>query len=309
MMNMPKEKVILLTGVSGFLGANIAEFFLANGYVILALVRETTNLWRCKSFIDAPNFNIIYIERSDLNSIVMKMNPSVLIHCAWDGVKLDGRDDWGIQIENINLTYKLLSLAKTVGIKQVIACGSQFEYGLCDGRVDEGVMVNPNSAYASAKVSTYFMLKQFCEQNSIEWQWLRLFSMIGKYEDEQWLTSYVIKNVINKKEINLTGCKQRLDYVDVRFVVKAIEAVVSQQGNSGLYNLGSNTSIELRDLISIITDQLYHFNPIVNIGALPYRKNQVMHIEGNAEKFYKTFSFYEKPRLIEGVREIIDYYL
>lgn len=234
--------------------------------------------------------------------------PETTIHAAWGGVKVEGRDDWGLQMENINFTYKVLDLSKRVGARQFIACGSWFEYGMCSGRISEDHPVRPNSAYSAAKVSASYIVKQFCEQNEMSWVWLRLFSMTGKHEDEQWITSYVINTILSGNPVNLTGCEQKMDYSNIGFICSAIFKIAANNNLTGLFNLGSNQSIRLKDLIEFIVQNLGEYNPVIHFGALPYRPNQVMHIEGDSSALYRVLDLEPTSRIHSAIEEIISYY-
>lgn len=300
-----KSGAILLTGSTGFVGANLAEYFISKGVKVIALNRAASDLWRLKKIINNPLLALVNWEDVNLAEKIAAHQPETTIHAAWGGVKVNGRDDWDVQMENLNLTFSLLKLSKQIGIKQFIGCGTWFEYGLCNGRINEAHEANPNSAYSSAKLAAYHVVKQYCHQNGINWLWIRLFSMIGKYEDEQWITTYTIKSIIGHKPVNLTACEQRMDYSDIKFICYAIFKATQKKGVNGLFNLGSNSSIPLKKLIEMIREKLKEYEPVINFGALPYRAEQVMHIEGDSSAFYKEFGFIEKPSLDSAIDDII----
>lgn len=308
-MNAPdKVKTILLTGSTGFVGSNLAAYFINKGVKVIALNRSASDRWRLKAMLDNPLLVSVNWEDADLKEKIAASKPETTIHAAWGGVKVSGRDDWDVQMENINLTFSVLSLSKHAGVKQFIGCGTWFEYGLCNGRINEAHEAGPNSAYSSAKVIAYHMVKHFCHQYHISWLWLRLFSIIGKHEDEQWVTTYAIKNIIAGNPINLTPCEQQMDYSDITFICHAIFKATERRGVSGLFNLGSNTSIPLKKMIEMVGERLREYNPEINFGALPYRANQVMHIEGDSSAFYDAFGITENPLLELAIDDIIRSY-
>lgn len=302
---MQQPTTIWVTGASGFLGANIVEFLLKHNYNVVATIRSQTDFWRCNEFLQHPNFNVVNIDNGEFEQQLKKYSPSILIHSAWAGVALQGRDDWNVQFENIQFTYKMLSLAHKVKVQKIITLGSQAEYGLFNGRIDEQFLCNPNSAYGAAKVAAYQITKQFCTQHQIEYCWLRLFAMFGKKEDSTWLMSSVINNILNHKEINLTACQQRYDYVDMNFLMYCLHQVVQAKNKSGVYNVGSNTAIMLKNMVALVAQKLSDYTPQVNFGALAYRPNQVMHMEGDSTKFYTTFNIEQKVNLEAGLDEVI----
>ena len=302
-------KTILITGSSGFLGSHIAEGLIKNGYKIVALKRSTSNLWRCNEFKDQIKWidcdNPGTVEREIINS-----KPEILIHSAWTGVKQIDRDNWTIQEMNITFLVQLFDIVKKTGISKIIALGSQAEYGKYEGRIDENYPCCPNSAYGASKLSCSVLLKSFATLNNIEWYWLRIFSVFGPKEDKNWLIPATIKNLIEKKEMALTSCEQLYDYIYCKDFVSGILNVVNTQNNiSGIYNFSGNCCMKIKDILKYIEKTLAPQKGLLQIGRLPYRLNQVMHLEGNSEHFFTGFNFSLSYSMYDGLNETIKYYI
>ncbi|MEI9919612.1 MAG: NAD(P)-dependent oxidoreductase [Bacteroidota bacterium] len=300
------SQTVLLSGATGFLGASLAKDLALNGFKVVALTRNSSSL---KRFDDFKSDNIVFVNTDEpgYKEHLVELQPASFIHSAWSGVSAKGRDDWEAQAENIKFSTGLLLLSAELKIKKIIGLGSQAEYGNFHGRINEETQAVPVSAYGAAKLATFQMLRSFCEQHGMEWYWLRLFSTYGKREDSTWLIPSVISNAINNKPMDLTGCEQRYDYLFTKDLATAIIAVLNSTGASGLYNLSSNTSIRLKDLISKIGELV---NPAAkfNFGALPYRPNQVMHMEGDSTKFNTRFSFRTNTTMDANLEEIVNDY-
>lgn len=300
------SKVILLSGASGFLGSHLAKDLSTNNYKIIALVRKDSDLSRFNEF---KNDNLVFvnIDSKNFELELAQYQPGHLIHTAWHGVSAKERDDWQIQVENVSITTQLLILASKLRISNFISFGSQAEYGNFSGRITEDAICNPVSAYGAAKLATLSIVRSFCELHSINWFWLRLFSIYGTHEGKDWLIPSVISNLRMNKPMDLTGCEQRYDYLFTRDLSRAIINILNTESESGVFNLSSNSSIKLRDLIEKIRENV---NPqaTLNFGALPYRPNQVMHMEGNSSKFNKQFAFKIESDLDSGIREIMRFY-
>lgn len=301
------SKTILLSGATGFLGSHIAEGLSTHNYKVIALIRNSSDLWRCKEF---KNENLVFvnIDTKDFKEIIAKHNPSVFIHTAWNGVAAKGRNDWNIQIENILFTAQMITLANELGIKKIISFGSQAEYGNFNGRINEAANCNPIIPYGAAKLAALTIFKSFCESNAINWFWFRLFSLYGAREDKNWLIPSVIENAFYNKPMHLTGCEQRYDYIYSKDFTNAIVKVIETESESGIFNLTSNSSMQLKEIIEKVKN-LVNPNAVFNFGALPYRPNQVMHMEGDSTKFNKQFNFEVKSDFETNIKEVLDYYL
>ena len=303
---MITKPIILLTGISGFLGSAIAEK-LSVKYTVIGLVRKNSNLWRLLE-INQSNIKLLDIESADLEMELNKLKPNTLIHSAWNGVAAADRSDWTNQTQNVVLTANLLLLAKKIGIKKIIGLGSQAEYGDFEGKIDETFLPNPLSAYGASKLASMQIAQSFCNLNKIEFIWLRLFPLYGEREDLNWFIPMLIQNALQNKSLDLTGCEQKYGYLHIADFTKAIEKVVINTSNaSGIYNLSSHFSVKLRSIVELIIKQTKTTGNF-NFGALPYRPNQVMHMEGNSNKFYTTFDFSVTNNLEKNIIKLINYY-
>jgi nucleoside-diphosphate-sugar epimerase len=301
-------KRILVTGTGGFIGSHVAEQLLIQNFQVLGTKRKNSDLWRCKEFYKDINWidtdNLIELEEK-----ILDFKPEILIHTAWSGVNASDRDDWNLQFNNLDFFIKMLLYSKKAGISKIIALGSQAEYGNFEGIVSEKSNILPNSSYGTIKTCALQILKDFSNEYKIEWYWLRLFSIYGPKEDKNWLIPLVINNILSEQDIELTPCEQKYDYLYVKDLVKGILCVINNGDNlSGVFNLTSNSSIKLKNLLQKIEYKIRKNKSFLKIGKLGYRKDQVMHMEGNSDLFYKTFMFKPSYSIEEGLIETIDYY-
>jgi nucleoside-diphosphate-sugar epimerase len=301
-------KTILITGATGFLGSHIAEELVKQGFQVIALKRSTSNLWRCNDFND----QIHWITSDNINDVeqeIINCKPTILIHAAWDGVKASDRNNWIKQETNLSFLVSLLEIAKKTKILKIIALGSQAEYGSFEGSIDEDYPCNPNSAYGANKVCASILLKSFAEQNKIDWYWIRLFSVFGPREEKNWLIPATINNLLKKKVMALTHCEQQYDYLFTKDFAAGILSVVKSSTNiSGIYNMTSGESMKIKDILSFLENRIAPQQRLLQIGALPYRPDQVMHMQGNSDRFFQSFNFRSTYSVNEGLEETINYY-
>lgn len=299
---------VLLTGATGFLGSHIAEELLNQGYNVIALKRSKSDLWRCAKFRN----RIKWIDCDilpEIESNIADCQPDILIHAAWSGVKAVDRDNWIEQEKNLSFLVSLLEIIRKTKTSKIISLGSQAEYGVFEGSVDETHPCNPTSAYGANKVCCSTLLKTFAKLNNIEWYWIRLFSIFGPREDTNWLIPATINNLLKKKTMNLTPCEQKYDYLFSKDFAKGILSVVKNKSNkSGIYNFSSGQSIQLKELLSYLENKLSPDRKLLQMGVIPYRPHQVMHMEGNSNKFFQAFGFKPEYNIYEGLDETINYY-
>ncbi len=298
---------VLLTGATGFLGSHIAEILSKTDCKIIALKRPSSNIWRCDEF----NNDIEWIDlddSKDWKQKVIERSPSLIIHSAWIGVEAKDRNDWIVQSKNIELLIDLLNIVESTEITKVIFLGSQAEYGKLNAKVSENVVVEPLNAYASIKLACLQILETFSTLNNINWVWLRIFSVFGEREDSNWLIPSVIGMMKKTKEMNFTDGEQRYAYLYARDFARIVKSLVEKKITSGIYNVSSNQTMSLKSVLINIRDRI---NPsfTLNFGALSYRDNQSMHIEGDIAKIEKEIGSVYFTDFNVALSTTLNYYL
>lgn len=298
---------VFVTGATGFLGSHIVETLIQKEYHVIALKRKESNDWRCSQFKDKVEW-IEFDNEQNWQKQLLKKKPSVFIHCAWIGVEANDRNNLKVQIKNIEFLVELLELAKQIKPDKFINLGSQAEYGLINEKVDETHKTTPVVAYGYAKIASLNIFKAFCEHNSINWIWLRLFSVIGEKENSNWLIPSLIDTMKNSKEMNLTGGTQKYAYLYIQDFCTIIKNIVDSCVESGVYNISSNRIFTLKQVIEKVRNKVApEFK--LNFGALPYRENQSMHIEGDMSKLEKQIGYIKFTDFDVALAKTIKYYV
>ena len=301
------QPTILITGITGFLGSHIAENLVDNGIQVIGLKRKGSDVWRCEGFED----KIIWVEIDNegfFKDELKKYSFDTIIHGAWIGVDSNSRDNWSEQSKNIPFLVSLLDVAKTVGVKKFIFLGSQAEYGNIDGKISEDHKTNALNAYGSIKLACLEVLKTFCETNTIIWIWLRLFSLFGEKENKNWLIPSLVASMLTIKQMDFTPGEQKYAYLYVKDFALTLYKISTMPIESGVYNISSN---ETRTIKSLIEDIRNYINPefILNFGALKYRDNQSMHMEGDILKLCSQIGEVEFTDFNEALHNCITSYI
>jgi nucleoside-diphosphate-sugar epimerase len=300
------KKYVLITGITGFLGSHIAENLLNNNIPVIGLKRKNSNIWRCQTFKD----KIIWIDLDEEEEYIyeiLKYNIDIIIHGAWIGVEAHERDDWNLQTKNIHFLVKLLQIAKKLSLKKFIFLGSQAEYGTIVGIVNEEQKCEALNAYGSVKLACLELVKTFSKINNINWIWLRLFSLFGEKENETWLIPSLIQKIKNESQMDFTLGEQQYAYLYVKDFTSIINKIIVSQIVSGIYNISSDNVSSIRLIVEKIRNKI---NPEfkLNFGALSYRENQSMHMQGSIDKLKTQVGNIEFTDFSIAIGNTINYY-
>jgi len=300
------KKVILLTGATGFLGSQIADVLVKNDIQLVALKRKNSDCYRCNSFNNKINWVDIDAE-GYWKEKVINLRPTHIIHCAWIGVEAHERNDIKTQVQNISFLADLLEISGVMKLTQFISLGSQAEYGILNSKVSENSIIKPVSLYGATKVASQQILKTFCDSNKTKWIWLRLFSFIGEYENNNWLIPSLINKIIKGEVMDMTAGEQKYSYMFVNDFALIILKIINSNVESGIYNVSGNELISLKELVDLIGKKL-NFSPKINWGALPYRINQSMHVEGSTSELRNQIGDYKLTGISDTLDKVIFHY-
>lgn len=292
---------IFVTGATGYLGYHFVNVAVSQGHEILCLRRPTS-----KSLFDPiVEKQIQWVKNDDeakLRETVNAFQPDVLFHAAWGGVRGDGRENERIQQENIELSKKLFALYP---YKQIVALGSQAEYGYYQGPIQEDVELQPENWYGIAKVQTSKMLQNYCEMNNLEWQWIRIFTVFGEKQTGGLIKLVTAKCLAGNTEFDTTEGRQKYSFLYTTDFAKALCCVLGANGKSGIYNLSQPADVySNREILQKIKEEL-RSDICFNFGAMPYPKHQVMYMDGDVEKFENAFGPIPHTDFNEALRRTI----
>lgn len=293
---------IFITGASGFIGSFLFKSLLRKGsYKIALLLREPEKAWRIQEDINHADLVIKgELETSETyKDSILDFQPDVVVHLAWKGVGNADRNSF-YQWENVPEMYELMNVAHDSGAHTFIGLGSQAEYGPLNARISEGSITEPTTIYGASKLAACNYGRILAHSLGMRFGWLRLFSSYGPMDQPGWLLPYLINTFLRSESPNVTSAEQRWDYIYVQDVVDAIISLIESPKADGVFNLGSGEAHQLRSIIEMARDLVNPSLPI-NFGAIPYRADQVMHLEADISKLSLATGWSPKVSLEEGL--------
>ena len=274
---------IFVSGATGYLGYHFVKVAINQGHEVLCLRRPTS-----RSLFESEIENKVkwVVNDEELKSAVIDFQPDVLFHAAWGGVRGADRNNIEIQKENLVMSHNLFTLYP---YKQIIAIGSQAEYGYYNDIISEDHTLKPTMEYAKAKIQCCKDLQHYCEQNNIEWQWIRIFTVFGEKQTGGLIKLAIEKCLNVEKSFDTTPGEQKYSYLYAEDFGKAICNMLGSKGKSGIYNLSQpqclKSNKEILESVKTLTKSDIH----LNFGAMPYPEGQVMLMDGSVNKFEKAF--------------------
>ena len=299
-------KRILVTGAAGFVGAAVVHQLLAKGKDVAIIVRPTSDLRRLEKKLDD-----VTVIHGDLFAIddsrreIERFAPEGVAHLGWGGVSGGGRNQ-ALQLDNLISSIQLYRLTEEIGCAYFLGLGSQAEYGIASGKIDEQLSPKPTNVYGAAKLATALVLDQMSAASGRPFAWLRLFSSYGPDDTPSYLMPYLIRSLLAGEKPALTKAEQIWDYIHVDDVASAVVASMDAEVK-GIYNLGSGVGRPLQEIISMVRDLI---DPALPLGfdEVPYSPNQVMHLEANIDALSNAANWAPEIGLEDGLARVVDWY-
>jgi UDP-glucose 4-epimerase len=243
----------LVTGGTGFIGANLVQHLLDAGHDVHLLVREQHNSARIERFAGKVRVHVVDLsDRLGTRLFIEKLKPRWIFHLAANGAYSWQNDVEAIFQTNLTGLINLLEACCAVGFDSFVNAGSSSEYGYKDHAPTEDELVEPNSYYATAKVAASQFCRFIAQSRKLPIATLRLYSAYGPYEDAGRLIPTIIRHGFEKSLPPLVDPSIARDYIYVddvcsAFLTTAKLLATGEIAEPGaVYNIGTGeqTSIE-----------------------------------------------------------------
>lgn len=260
---------IIVTGAAGFIGANMTEFLLAQGYEVIGIDNFNDYYPReIKEFNIAnsrnnPNFKLYEVDIVDLNALqaVFDQNKvDAIVHlAARAGVTPSVKNPHIYATNNYLGTDNMALMAVKYGVKNFIFASTSSVYGNKNkAPFTENMETSfPESPYPASKKSSEVLLYTYQLNHDINVTIFRFFNPLGKYQRPDTAMPKLIKAAIFGYEFPLfQDPKQQTarDYTDVIEMCKAIEAAIKNPFKYEIFNLGNSNPETLQTLLSTVEE-------------------------------------------------------
>jgi UDP-glucose 4-epimerase len=210
---------ILITGVAGFLGSHLANFFIKKNFYIVGVDNLLGgDLKNVNDKVEFHNFDCQNFE--ELNKITKGVK--YIYHCA--ATAHEGLSVFSpVEISRNNLVASTAVIAAGVNnkVKRIIYCSSMARYGSQSLPYTEDMSPKPVDPYGICKVAGEDILKNLCDLNKIEWVIAVPHNIIGpnqKYDDPyRNVISIFLNRMLQGKEPLIYGDgnqKRCFSYID-----------------------------------------------------------------------------------------------
>ncbi|MGK7925063.1 MAG: NAD-dependent epimerase/dehydratase family protein [Spirulina sp.] len=301
---------ILITGGTGFVGANLARRLLQQEHEVHLFVRPNYKSWRIKEIKSDLRLHTIHLEDEEtVTKWIDRIKPDRIFHLAVHGAYSYQNDLKQIINTNIIGTVNLLQACIKTGFEVFVNTGSSSEYGYKDYPPSENEWLDPNSYYAVTKASATLFCRYTAQSQNLRIPTLRLYSVYGPYEEPTRLMPTLIERGLKGEFPPLVNPKIARDYVYIDDVIEAylLAAMMNTAELGAVFNVGTGIQTTLRDVVEIAR-RVLKINAKPQWGSMPDRQWDTTVWVADNRKIQEELGWTPVYTFEQGFQEMVNWY-
>jgi len=307
--------VYLITGIAGFIGSSLARAVLAQGDRVRGVDNLSTgkreNLTEILSRIDFREGDLLNLEA--LHDACRGVD-YIFHEAAIPSVPKSVLDPLGSNRANVDGTVNLLVAARDAQVKRIVYAASSSAYGDTPTLPKhEGMVPNPISPYAVAKLTGEYYMTSFYRCYRLETVSLRYFNIFGPRQDPTSPYSGVlakfITNMLSGEQPTIFGDgtqSRDFTYIDnaVEANLLAMKAAASEVAGQ-VFNVATGKRADLNQAFQLLK-KIIGYPGEVKYG--PSRSGDVKHSLADLSRSEKHLGYAPKVDFEEGLRRTVEWY-
>lgn len=303
------KEVIFVSGVAGFLGSHIADFFINKGHKVIGC----DNL--IGGYLDnvSPKVEFYQYDLTDFNSMVkITKGVDIVFHCAataYEGLSVFC--PFLVTKNIVDASVSLITASVINNIRRFINYSSMARYGNQTVPFTEDMKPAPEDPYGIGKYAVELYLNNLAETHGMKWVNIIPHNIIGprqKYDDPYRNVASIMINLMlqGRQPIIYGDGKQKRCFsfvTDVNGVLDKLAFADDVVGKD--INIGPDEEfITINELATTIASLLkFNLKPIY----YPARPREVKFATCSADKARKLLGYKTQYKLEDGLKEMIDY--
>ena len=309
---------LLITGGAGFIGSRLAKIASNDGWEICILDNLSTGLQSNAESLEAKGVEVHIGDIRDKSLVTdLVAKSTAVIHLAAQvSVPLSIQHPKETMDINVKGTQNVIDSCLQNGVKRLVVASSAAVYGEADSLpLNEDAAGELLSPYAESKWANEQQIVK-ARSNGLEASCLRFFNVYGIGQRPDGAYAAVIPKFADmmakgtQPRINGDGSQTR-DFVHVDDVCNAIMTLVKGDWKANahhVYNVATQTSISLLDLVSIINkslankiDNYSHLEPIHD----PERPGDIRHSMASISRIKQVLNWQPNIGFQEGIDDLV----
>ncbi len=272
-------KTILLTGVSGTLGFNVASLLADHtNYKIVATVRTPQPFLATL----ASKIEILHVDLCDLAAMKRAMtdvDPDVVVHCAASGLRPPRASWFEMMSFNVETTLRIFETYCRLSARQFIYISTGLVYREQQRPLREDDPIESLQPYGASKAAADSLLQAGAVEFEKSVTILRPFAFTGLQDGGDRLFPAMLRSSADGIPFQMSIGDQVRDFCAVQDISCAVLRCIEREPCGGIekFNLGSGIAGTIRQLVERIRHEL-DLDVNIQFGARPYFPHEPMYL-------------------------------
>ena len=313
-------KSILITGGAGFIGSHLVDKLLSEGDWRVTVVDDFNDFYdpsiKRANVARHAQYSNYRLEEADirqkaaLERIFQESSFDVIVHlAARAGVRPSLDQPLLYSQTNIEGTLNLLELAKQHQIKQFVFGSSSSVYGI-NAKVpfsEDDPIRQAISPYAATKAAGELLCHTYTHLYGIRCICLRFFTVYGPRQRPDLAIHKFAKLISEGKPIPVFGDgTTRRDYTYVDDIIAGVRAAIDyDRTDYEVINLGESRTVELRELISLLENEL---DLPAKIDRQPLQPGDVPQTFADITRARQLLAYNPQTQIESGIKRFIEWF-
>lgn len=302
-MPISKNKKILVTGATGFIGKALVSKLVGSNYQATGLSLKEGKIGKIKVFA------LDLLKKDQLKSFFGKNQFDIIVHLAARVPQTSSLVEQKLALkENISSTLNLLEEFAHSGIQKFIYASGVSVLGTpkSDLAVDELTTAKPESLYTASKFFGEILCEQYGRKTNKDIVILRISAPYGPGQNPNNVIPLFLKSALSGRDIAIYGSgKRQQNFIYIDDVTRAILAAIKQKC-SGIYNIGAVRSTNTLDLAKIILKNIPQSKSKI-VFSFQDDPQENYRLKVNINKAQKELKFYPKVDIETGIKKYINF--
>lgn len=302
-----QNKKILITGATGFIGANLVRYFLKKQARVNIIIRKASDEWRIKDIIKNTSvYSVDLLDNQNLSRAVLHIKPEIIFHTAAYGVYISQQDARTVFETNFLGTVNLINASRNINFELFVNTGSSVEYGIKSKAMIETDFPQPLTNYGLSKAAATLYCQAVAKREKKPIVTFRLFSPYGYYEHSSRLMPSVIKACLKSESPKLSSRAYVRDFIFIEDVINAYERAFDKKDKvcGEIFNIGYGRQYSIKEIVDKIM-RISGNKKKPKWNYLPNPRFEPSSWRANISKSAKILNWKPKYSLEEGIKKNI----
>jgi UDP-glucuronate 4-epimerase len=314
------QKRVLVTGGAGFIGSHLVERLLAEGDTRVTVVDDFNDFYspsvkraNVRSFLARDDFRLVEADirqREALERALGEETFDCIVHlAARAGVRPSLTEPVLYAETNITGTVNLLELARARGVRQFVFGSSSSVYGENEKVpfAEDDPVFHPISPYAATKGAGELLCHTYSHLYGLRCVALRFFTVYGARQRPDLAIHKFARLISEGTPIPVFGDgTTRRDYTYVEDIIQGVRAAMDYEASDyEVINLGESRTVELRELIALLENEL---GRKAMINRQPLQPGDVPQTYADISKARRLLGYDPQTGIEEGIRKFVEWF-